>query len=252
MAPVYAALGLLYLIGRRKQLAEVAIFVGVQLLSVALRFLAGSMIYGSFMPSYDDNSAGIMNRFSFDLVRGTLTLFMDRQLGLLAWSPVYVFIFAGIVLLFVKERKLFWQTLLLALPYYLVIASWDDCGKGNSAPRYFVPIAFIFPMVVGLLYYRARDNVKIIFKIPAAASLALCALVVMVPWFRWDKPVSENWLVALGSKALHFDLGKIFPSYNIPGGDRIVVTLLWAMVIAAVNIWVYIATEKNSRQGGEK
>jgi hypothetical protein len=239
--PVYAGLCLLYAIYSRKKPLEILKFGGVQAASVAVFMAFNHMVLGSFLPSYAGNGGSNLQRFNpANMFTGMLAYFMDRQLGLFAYAPVYIFIFTGAIMLFLRHRKEFFEMALLFIPYFVMITSWSDWGGGSSGPRYFMQVIFVFGACMAAFFKYIRNAAAYMaVEISAAVSLFISAAVMCLPWFRWDRPYAENGMMTMVSKLMHFDLTLIFPSFKL-GGRTAALTLMWLIMIALVNSYIFL------------
>lgn len=234
--PVYASLCLIFAWHNRKNIPAIIKFGAIQAASVLLFFAFNYIVLGSILPSYAEGGGSNLQRFNpANMLAGMAAFFMDRQLGLFSYAPAYVFILAGVVMLFKKYRKEFVEMSLIFAPYFIMICSWSDWGGGSSSPRYLIQVIFVLSACLAVFF----DSVR-----PQAASLpvhtafglsaAFTAAVACVPWFRWDRPFMENPILSALSKMLHFDLTVFFPSFYL-GGNTIITAAIWAALILAAN-----------------
>ncbi len=247
-APLCGSMALLYIFYMRKKPLQILIFGGLQAVFAAGYFYLNYSRFGSLLPSYSAGG-GVMDRFTFENIRGILVYFLDRQQGLLFFSPVFLLSFAGAALLFKNSRAAAVEAAVIFVPYFILITSWDDWGTGNSAPRYFIQIMFLFAACMAALFASMRD------KRLSAAVKGLCAygfliscVIAIVPWFRWDKSGGENWVLSILSSVFKSDISGALPSFKntMP---HISVTLFWVAAVAALNIAAYFLTR--SRAGAK-
>jgi hypothetical protein len=246
--PVYAALCLLFAVYSRKKIPEILKFCAIQALSVMLFLAFNRLVLGSFLPSYAGNGGSNLQRFNpANMAAGMLAYFMDRQLGLFTYAPVYIFIIIGAIMLFLRHRKEFFEMLLLFAPYFVMITSWADWGGGSSSPRYFMQVIFIFSACMAAFFKYIRNAAGYIaVEATTAASLLVSAIVMCLPWFRWDRPYAENGMMVMASKILHFDLTRLFPSFKL-GGHTAALTAMWLVAIALVNTYIFLKNREAFR-----
>jgi hypothetical protein len=147
-------------------------------------------------------------------------------------------IFAGAVFLFKSDRRLFWETAVIFIPYYIVITSWHDWGIGNAGPRYFMPFIYIFPLLLSATLDNIRKKPAVwIYRALCAMSFFMSLIIACVPWFRWDKHPSESWIVELISRYGHLNLKAVLPDYRIEGASPVYLTVFWILALAAVNYY---------------
>lgn len=246
--PIYGSLGLIFLYESRKEPLNFLKFAGIQAAVIALFFAYNFFAYGVIMPSYGENNASTLSYFTFNNLNASLAFLMDRQFGLVFYAPVFSLVFAGIIFFLRENKRMFVEMCILFLPYFALITSWFDWGGGSSAPRYLVQIMFIFTVLLAAVIKNIRGKkAEFVFFALSTASFGVSALVACVPWFRWDKSGGDNWIIAIASKILHFDLNIIFPSFRIPASNTLFLTFFWSAVIIAVNLYMF---NKEKRKGG--
>ena len=247
--PIAASLGIIYLYDNRKDLKQAMLFIGAMVLAAAALLAFNYFNYGVLFASYSSgNSGSLGSNFKLHNITGTLVMFLDRQLGLLPFSPVFCVIFAGAAMLFKDNRRVFWDTMIILIPYYLMITSWHDWGIGNAGPRYFMPIIYMLPLLLAPVVSRLKTPLqKDIFNVLTGLSLFMSLIIACVPWFRWDKHPYESWIVELAGRFGHVNLKAVLPNYRIEGAAPLYLTLFWIAVIAFVN-YLYLAREKGVKK----
>lgn len=247
-APLCASLALLFFVYSRKKPVQLIIFTLLQALFAAGYFYLNYSRFGSLLPPYSA-SGGAADRFTFENIRGLLVYFLDRQQGLLFFSPVFLLSFAGAALLAKYRKQQAIEAAVLLLPYLLLITSWDDWGTGSTSPRYFVQIMFILAACIAMLYSMIREKYASAFvKAMAAYGFVISCVIAVVPWFRWDKSGGENWILSILSSVFKADIAGLLPSFKntMP---HISVTLLWVAVVTGLNIAVFFLAK--SRAGAK-
>jgi hypothetical protein len=237
--PIYAGLWLIFAYYKRKNIREIIKSAAIQFLSIAFFFTFNYFVLGSLLPSYSAGGGSNLQRFiPGNMFAGMLANFMDRQLGLFAYAPVFIFIVSGAIIMFLKHRKEFFEMIILFLPYFILITSWDDWGGGSSVSRYLMVVMFVFAACLAAVFKYLKNTAGLVLvRATAAISFFLSAVVIGVPWFRWDRPYGENGMMVMASKIIHFDLTMLFPSFKL-GGNTVLLTLIWAAVIAAANYYI--------------
>lgn len=102
-----------------------------------------------------------------NVIFGTFGLFVDRQFGLLAWSPLYLFFFFAVASWWktdalLKQKKWLWLAVILVLflPSAL-FRYWQ--GGWSPSPRYLVPLIPLFLLPIAYLLNKIRDFVTVLF-----------------------------------------------------------------------------------------
>lgn len=237
--PLWAALGFIVLYEHRKEIKNMMIFAGTQALSAALLLWFNYSHYHSLIPRQTHNEIPISQIFEPFKLKGIFGLFFDQEFGIFIYTPLLIFIFAGAIRLFKSNKKIFWQAMLMFVPYYVLIASWIDWrGGGGSSPRFFVPVAFIFFLFIAEVLDNLRSKITLLtVKIFAAAGFFMSLCMFMVPWFRWSKGLGENWILKFISGIFKANLAVIFPSFY-SGNNNVVRILAWVIITAGLNYYI--------------
>ena len=134
---------------------DAAAFATPIVLSVGGWFAFFRIIYGTFNPSaphWDHVPLALGN-----VPTGLLALFADQEFGLLANAPVHILWIAGLWSLFVRDRRLAVELLLIVVPYVIAVAGFRDWFAGTAPPsRYLVPV--VFPLGLALAALWARQD----------------------------------------------------------------------------------------------
>jgi len=243
------SLCLLYMYYNRKDLKAIILLVLTMFSAAVLLLLFNHAIYGIFFPSYSPGNEGsVMQNFKPHLIKGIFVQLLDRQMGLFPYAPIYILVFAGIFLLFRDNKKVVYEMAIIFVPYFVMIISWRDWGSGNSAPRYLMPLMFIFAVSIGAIYKNINGKaMRFIFKLLSAINLLITTIICCLPWFRWSNHSDDNWIVDIIDKVLHINLKFTMPSYMIDGQHPFYLTLLWVVFIAAINIYFAIQALKTKK-----
>jgi hypothetical protein len=104
--------------------------------------------YGSFTLNAQYGPGGIPSPSA--LARGLPGLFLDRNHGLLSYSPYWLFALAGLVTYRFERRHALRGTMILAIPYVLLVGShWLWWGGPCPPGRFLLPVIPLFaPLLV--------------------------------------------------------------------------------------------------------
>jgi len=159
---------------------------------------------------------------------GLGALFLDRQFGLFAVSPVWLLALPGAVLLWRSQRSLAWRALLLAaapLAPAIVFATW----WGGACP----PARYVLPALPALLLAlvpaaRLRRDAAAAL---AGMGVAVVALAAAAPRILHNRADGESRLLRFLSP---LDLDATLPSFFDPGlrTALLALTALAALVVA--------------------
>jgi len=239
--PLWGILCLLAVIEYRREIKKAAVFAGTQLLSAAMLFTFNFMIFGKFIPRQTQAEIPLSEAFKINIT-GMLGLFFDQEFGMLIYTPVFMLALAGAFFLYKKSRKVFYYSFFLFIPYFIMISSWLDWrGGGGSSPRFFVPVIFFFAFFTGAALDAVRDKAsRVVFTALIAAGFLYSAVIMLVPWFRWNKGAGDNWVLKLISEAANTDFTALFPSLWAAPESSLITTAVWVVIAIAVNIFIVL------------
>jgi hypothetical protein len=142
---------------RSRPLSRLAALAAVPLVGAAAFFLFYQLIYGTPNPSIVYGGAPSMSISAATLVRGVPGLLFDQQFGLFPNAPVYLCAVAGLLAMTLRGgRRLALELLLVALPYFLITASFTSWWGGTTAPaRYVAPITPLLAVPAAFWFARA-------------------------------------------------------------------------------------------------
>jgi hypothetical protein len=174
---------------------------------------------------------------STNIFKGAAAFFLDRQLGLFTYAPIFVLIIAGFYYMMKTKRIELLEITFIIIPYFGLICMINNLGGGSSSPRYFVPILFYFSMLLSAAIKEIRSNIpKVICLITAFCGIMLSVIICMIPWFRWDRPVGENNMLLILSKYLRVNFTQIFPSFQLLGKNTVLLAAVWGITAIMINI----------------
>jgi hypothetical protein len=170
-----------------------------------------------------------------NVLTGTPGLLLDRQFGLLVYSPVYLVALYGLVLVPRRLAALPAGVLLVTLGVYaLFVAAFSYWYGAYSPPsRMLVPVAplLVVPLALALERWTARR-----FRATAAGLLLLswsiAHLLLDVPRLRYNLPTGESELLRYLSTVWGRDLRGLLPTFVVPGPA----SYAWAAAAALVAV----------------
>ncbi len=234
--PVCAGLAVLYLFYSRKDMRNMAVFIFIQALNTAAFMGFNYILFGVVVSTYTLPGQTVADLLSTNIFRGAAAFFFDRQLGLFAYAPVFVFIISGFYYMIRSKGAELLELTLIILPYFGLISMINNLGGGSASPRYLVPVLFYFSMLLSAAVNEIRSKFqRYAFLALLTAGFLMSLAVCMIPWFRWDWPSGENNLLFVLSRYLHFDLTAAFPTFQLPSGHTIALTLIWAAAAGVIN-----------------
>lgn len=127
--------------------------------------------FGTIMPNaqYGGNNPP----FSPFFWRGAPGLFIERDHGLLAWSPYLAFAFMGLIPFFRQFKSELIKITILTLPSFIVVAShWMWWGGPCPPARFILPmVPFLFPLLAAALprvyastFWRTVFEISLVFS----------------------------------------------------------------------------------------
>ena len=144
---------LLFIATARNRFKTFVVASTLYALSIAPMLFFFHHAFGSFAPSapYGDSNPPV----SIFFWRGAAGLLLDRNHGLLAFAPVYLFAMAGLPVFCRRRPRAAWLLALIAMPAFLIFAShWMWWGGPCPPGRFLLPL---IPLVAPLLVYALRE-----------------------------------------------------------------------------------------------
>ncbi|MFN8535787.1 MAG: hypothetical protein U0556_19795 [Dehalococcoidia bacterium] len=225
-----ASLALWWWIGAHRRGRDL-LLLAATIVPLALGFVLYNLwAFGSPLPNTGDH-AGFGG--PEQIVTGAAGLLLDQQWGLLIYAPLYLLVAAGLVPLAARQRLALAGLLLVALPYYLVIAAYLQWwGEWGPPARYLTPIVPLAAMPLAAAR-PANWPQKVAVTLLALPSLVVGVLFVFWPSAMYNHPTGEGqlWLTlaALGAP----NLVPFLPSFVVPSAGAILPTL-WIVLAGIV------------------
>jgi hypothetical protein len=147
-------------------------------------------------------------------LHGFLGLFFDCAFGLFAFAPIWMLLLPAAVVVARHHRRLLIESVLLFLPYLLLVGPRGEWHGGWSPPfRYaIVALPFVALWLLPLLADRRRAGARFLIAGLAALTLALTLLWVAVPGWTYNLAHGRNHLLDHLSSGLGTDMARFFPS----------------------------------------
>ena len=193
------------------------------------------VIYGTPNPSVVYGGATRMAVGT--IVRGAPGLLFDQQFGLIPNAPVYLCAGAGIVVMVWRgPRRLAFEILALAVPYYLVATSFPAWWGGTTAPaRYVVPIALLLVVPAAVWFSAAKSAAArtatlsaLLVSLFMTATIAAVGRGALLFNFRDGMSRVALWLTPV------VDLTKALPSmFQNPLPTVLLQTVVWLAAISS-------------------
>ncbi len=237
---IWAILLIIIAYEHRKEIEKVMALIASQAVSLLLLFWFNYGHYHALIPRQTQANMTFSQVFKFNL-QGIIGLFFDQEFGLYFYTPIFILMFAGAISLFKSNKKAFWQAALIFVPYYAMIASWADWrGGGGASPRFFVPVVFVFSLLIAEVLNNLRHKFSIMLvRCLTALGFFISMCIFLIPWFRWNKGLGENWILKFASRFLKIHFSSFFPSLWAPGKNTVFLTVFWIIIAAGLN-WFYL------------
>ncbi len=173
--------------------------------------------------------------------QGLLGLFFDRSYGLAPTAPLYVTAFAGLVVLWKRDR---WGTAAMALPFgvYVTFLSFSQYWSGgwNPAGRYLLSsIVLLIPAAAAISWAKTKWLLA-----PLLAWTTVVDLIfVNEPHWRWPAYYEESGLFHKFGSWGHIGNGSynvlsIFPNLVKPSLHDFVLALCWFVTSLLAAWWM--------------
>ena len=151
-------------------------------------------------------------------LKGFLGLFYDCAFGLFAFAPIWLLILPAFLLLWARHRRVLTDSLLILVPYLMLLAPRGEWFGGWSPPfRYgVIALPFMALWLIPLLSDRERGGRRFLITALGAATLALTVVWIVEPGWTYNLAHGRSHLLDYLSSALKADVARFFPSSTRP------------------------------------
>lgn len=178
--------------------------------------------------------------------------FLDQRDGLLLYSPLYVFMFLGLVEVFRRSKKDFAILLFIALPFILNYAFFTHRQGHCPQGRVLTPLSWIGAILIGyFLAFNRNRTFAALFRGACIVSLVIAAILLFHPPFLYQSTTHEftrrpgDLFVFLSN--MHFFLPFYLPSFIKIRNLDYLPNYIW---IAAVALFVVLYIIFKGKQPG--
>jgi hypothetical protein len=146
---------MVFLFLRKKYYYLIPLIISLVGLSIYSKYF-----YGSFLPNNEPLS-------HLGLSSGILGIFVDRQFGLLAWAPYFLFFFLAVIGwwkrdVLSQDKKWVWLAIILAVILPVAFFKYWQAGW-SPPPRYLVPLIPLLMLPIAYLLNKLKDFSTVLF-----------------------------------------------------------------------------------------
>jgi len=241
--PVAFIIFLLFVFFNRKQNKIILTVIFLQLMNIIILLFVNKMIYGDLLPKHADAGNNFLGGFNFNIIKGFSGIFFDQEFGLFFYIPVFFLLPAGFFFLYKIRRDIFYSLIFIFVPFLLFISSWGEWrGGGGASARFFIPIIFCLCIPIGAIFYYCKDKKNYLLKILTGMGFILSYIMLLVPWFRWNKGEGYNWILKIISSFINIDIYKFFPSIWCFHEYTIFSLFFWGIFFVFINFYIIFNT----------
>jgi len=238
---------LYFLLKEHKAGWKITCFLFFPILSLGLNYLYIHELYGTFNPIaiYEGViSANTLKNYK-DIIINTpvmlridsfLDYFLDQRDGLLLYSPLYFFVFLGIIEAFRKAKKDLFALLFISAPFILNYAFFAHRQGSCPQGRVLSPLSWVGIILVG--YFLIHNRKKIytaLFKAACLISLVIPVLILRHPSFLYQPTTHEYTFrgseLFISLSNLYFYLPGLLPSFLKHNNFGYIPNYLWVSLI---------------------
>ncbi|MDP2916106.1 MAG: hypothetical protein Q8O91_11735 [Candidatus Aminicenantes bacterium] len=253
---------------RHKIRARILLFLLFPLLGTVLFYYFVFSLYGTISPfavyagitSPEQNQALKDTLLSIPLQARTDTFFdyfLDQRDGLLLYSPLYFFMFLGLVEIFRKSKRDLLILLFIALPFLLNYAFFTHRQGYCPQARVLAPLSWIGALLIGyFLAFNRRKIFTTLFWAAGLTTLAITVLLIFHPSFLYQPTTHEvtqrpgEFFVFLSN--MRFFLPSFLPSFIKVDNLHYIPNYVWiALVIFFIIGYAWIRTGKRREAHSE-
>ena len=238
---------LYFLLKEHKAGWKITCFLFFPLLSLGLNYLYIYELYGTYNPIaiYEGVvSANTLQHYKDVIINTPLMLridsfldyFLDQRDGLLLYSPLYFFVFLGIIEAFRKSKKDLFALLFISFPFILNYAFFAHRQGSCPQGRILSPLSWVGIILVG--YFLIHNRKKIytaLFKAACLVSLVTPILILRHPSFLYQPTTHEYTFrgseLFISLSNLYFYLPGLLPSFLKHNNFGYIPNYIWMSLI---------------------
>ena len=147
-------------------------------------------------------------------LQGFLGLFYDCAFGLFAFAPIWLLLLPAALLMGSRHRRIFTDSLLILIPYLMLLAPRGEWFGGWSPPfRYgIIALPFLALWLIPLLSDRKGGGRQFLIAGLAAATVGLTIVWIVEPGWTYNLAHGRSHLLDYLSSAVKADAARFFPS----------------------------------------
>jgi hypothetical protein len=179
---------------------------------------------------------------------GFLGIFIDKQFGLLIYSPIFIFSFLGLTTFRKLKPREFYLAATTTFLYFVAIATIPWWHGGWCPPSRFMVILIPF-LCLGLA--QSYDRISSLKRIAVVRFLIVITginsvIFTLFPILRYNIKTGSNHLLDLAGRSLGIDIDKLFPSYILPNSSN----NIWSLIFITFLLFIFIKplVRKNETQ----
>lgn len=180
-------------------------------------------------------------------LQGFLGLFYDCAFGLFAFAPIWLLILPAALLMGSRHRRIFTDSLLILIPYLMLLAPRGEWFGGWSPPfRYgIIALPFLALWLIPLLSDRKGGGRQFLIAGLAAATVGLMIVWIVEPGWTYNLAHGRSHLLDYLSSALKADAARFFPSSTRPRPA----TWVWPPVTILTSCLLWWVPKRGARTG---
>ena len=180
-------------------------------------------------------------------LQGFLGLFYDCAFGLFAFAPIWLLILPAALLMGSRHRRIFTDSLLILIPYLMLLAPRGEWFGGWSPPfRYgIIALPFLALWLIPLLSDRKGGGRQFLIAGLAAATVGLTIVWIVEPGWTYNLAHGRSHLLDYLSSALKADAARFFPSSTRPR----LATWVWPPVTILASCLLWWVPKRGARTG---
>ncbi|EKD94502.1 MAG: hypothetical protein ACD_26C00034G0037 [uncultured bacterium] len=215
-------------------------------LSIVCYFLFLKSTFGSYNP-YTPYMIFGDTAFYGHFFWNLLSLFIDRQFGLLVYSPLFLYIVPGTYFWYIKNKKSFFTVLFIAVAYLIPIVI-IDVRQGYAPPaRLFITL---LPLFIPSLVFFFMEMKNVVYKIIATGfflwSVLNMTIALLLPpnhGFVYGDGVAPSLLYL--SMHIGINIQELFPSFY---HDMEITSIHYILIILIFIFWGFIFFDYSRNQ----